>query len=568
MKYTFSVDAPQQQFISITLELTTPKDSLELQLPAWRPGRYELGNFAKNVKSFSAYNEKGKVLPFFKETKDKWIVDTSNAKSVKVTYKYYAAELNAGSSFLDETQLYVNPVNCCFYTTANYSDEIEVVLEIPESWKVASPILVDERKLLAKNFDQLADSPFICSAGLQHASYQVKQYTFHIWFNGLIYPDWNRLLKDFGAFTEKQLDKFLEFPCIDYHFLIQILPYQAYHGVEHERCTVITLGPSYDIFGRLYKELLGVSSHELYHTWNVKSIRPIEMMPYDFSKENYSKMGFLAEGVTTYMGDLLLMKSGVFDLNEYFNEFNTQLQRHFDNFGRFNYSVAESSFDTWLDGYTPGAPGRKVSIYTEGCLLAFVTDVSIMKATANKRKLDDVMRSLYNKYGKKGIGVSQADYKAEIANVSGTSMDWLFDQYINGTKAFEGILTDCLDYLGLELMNKPSRDYGAARLGVKAILLNNQMKTMAIFPGSPYDIAGGMLDDEIMAVNDVKINNDFNQWLEFFENSSKKITVNRKGRILELFLPEVSRTFYQHYWVQKLTDPYKLQRDALGQWRK
>ena len=292
------------------------------------------------------------------------------------------------------------------------------------------------------------------------------------------------------------------------------------------------------------------------------------MMPYDFSKENYSKMGFLAEGVTTYMGDLLLMKSGVFDLNEYFNEFNTQLQRHFDNFGRFNYSVAESSFDTWLDGYTPGAPGRKVSIYTEGCLLAFVTDVSIMKATANKRKLDDVMRSLYNKYGKKGIGVSQADYKAEIANVSGTSMDWLFDQYINGTKAFEGILTDCLDYLGLELMNKPSPDYGAARLGVKAILLNNQMKTMAIFPGSPYDIAGGMLDDEIMAVNDVKINNDFNQWLEFFENSSKKITVNRKGRILELFLPEVSRTFYQRYWVQKLADPYKLQRDALGQWRK
>jgi predicted metalloprotease with PDZ domain len=279
-------------------------------------------------------------------------------------------------------------------------------------------------------------------------------------------------------------------------------------------------------------------------------------------------MGFLAEGVTTYMGDLLLMKSGVFDFDEYFNEFNTQLQRHFDNFGRFNYSVAESSFDTWLDGYTPGAPGRKVSIYTEGCLLAFVTDVSIMKATANKRKLDDVMRSLYNKYGKKGIGVSEADYKAEIANVSGTSMDWLFDQYINGTKAFEGILTDCLDYLGLELMNEPSSDYAAARLGVKAILLNNQLKTMAIFPGSPYDIAGGMVDDEILAVNDVKINNDFNQWLEFFENSSKKITVNRKGRMMELFLPEVSRTFYQRYWVQKLADPYKLQRDALGQWRK
>ena len=568
MHYTFSADAPQQQFISITLEVDCPNDILELQLPAWRPGRYELGNFAKNVKSFSAYNEKGKVLSFHKATKDKWIVETSKAKRVKVTYKYYAAELNAGSSFLDTSQLYVNPINCCFYTEANYTDEIEVLLDIPENWKVASPILSSERKLVAKNFDQLADSPFICSAELQHESYQVKKYTFHIWFNGLIKPEWNRLIKDFKAFTEKQLEKFLEFPCNEYHFMIQILPYQTYHGVEHEQCTVITLGPSYDVFGQLYKELLGVSSHELYHTWNVKSIRPIEMMPYDFSKENYSKMGYLAEGVTTYMGDLMLMKSGVFTLNEYFIELNTQLQRHFDNFGRFNYSVAESSFDTWLDGYTPGVPGRKTSIYTEGCLLAFVTDVSIMKTTTNKRKLDEVMRSLYNNYGKKGIGVSEATYKAEIENVTGTSMDWLFDQYINGTKAFEGILTDCLDYLGLELMNEPSSDYAAARLGVKANLMNNQLKSMAIFPGSPYDVAGGMLDDEIIAVNDVKINNDFNQWLAFFENSSKKLTVNRKGKIFDLFLPEVSRTFYQRYWVQKMEDPYRLQRDALGQWAK
>jgi len=568
MKYTFSADAPHQQFISITLELASPKDTLELQLPAWRPGRYELGNFAKNIKSFSVYNEKGKVLPFYKQTKDKWVVDTSNAKMVKITYKYYATELNAGSSFLDASQLYVNPVNCCFYVEDTYSDPIELNLDIPEDWKVVCPILNGERKIVARDFDQLADSPIICSAGLQHESYSVKDYTFHIWFNGLIFPEWNRLILDFKAFTEKQLEKFLEFPCKDYHFMIQILPYQTYHGVEHEQCTVITLGPSYDVFRGLYKELLGVSSHELYHTWNVKSIRPFEMMPYDFSKENYSKMGFLAEGVTTYMGDLMLMKSGVFTLDQYFNELNTQLQRHFDNFGRFNYSVAESSFDTWLDGYAPGVPGRKVSIYTEGCLLAFVTDVSIMKATGNKRKLDEVMRSLYNNYGKKGIGVSEATYKSEIENVTGTSIDWLFDQYINGTKAFEGILTDCLDYLGLDLKNEPSADYAAARIGVKAVCVNNQLKVMAVFPGSPFDIAWGMLDDEIIAVNDVKVTNDLNQWLLFFENTSKKLTVNRKGKLVELFLPEVTRTFYQRYWVQKMEDPYKLQRNALAQWRK
>ena len=99
----------------------------------------------------------------------------------------------------------------------------------------------------------------------------------------------------------------------------QILPYRAYHGVEHQKSTVISLGPSYEVFGKLYKELLGVSSHELYHTWNVKAIRPIEMYPYDFTKENYSKLGYICEGVTTYQGDLFLLKSGVFNEEQYFD---------------------------------------------------------------------------------------------------------------------------------------------------------------------------------------------------------------------------------------------------------
>ena len=138
------------------------------------------------------------------------------------------------------------------------------------------------------------------------------------------------------------------------------------------------LGPSYVVFDAVYPDLLGVSSHELYHTWNVKAIRPIELFPYDFTKENYSELGYLCEGVTTYMGDLFLFKSNVFSEEEYFNELNQQLQKHFDNPGRFNYSVAASSFDTWLDGYVPGVPNRKVSIYTEGCLIALVCDLMII----------------------------------------------------------------------------------------------------------------------------------------------------------------------------------------------
>ena len=189
--------------------------------------------------------------------------------------------------------------------------------------------------------------------------------------------------------------------------------------------TMIT--PAKEINKSLYKELLGVCSHELYHTWNVKSIRPLDMFPYDFSCENYSELGYIYEGITTYMGDLFLLKSKVFSIEQYFDELNNQLQRHFDNMGRFNYSVAESSFDTWLDGYVQGAPGRKVSIYVEGCLLAFIADVKILKATAGKYGLDEVMKRLYFNYAIKGKGITENDYRKELEQISGLSFADYFD---------------------------------------------------------------------------------------------------------------------------------------------
>ena len=115
---------------------------------------------------------------------------------------------------------------------------------------------------------------------------------------------------------------------------------------------MITLGPSYSVFEKngLYNEFLGVSSHELYHTWNVKKIRDEKMVPYDFTKENYSELGYIAEGITTYYGDQMLLRSGAFNNQEFETCFNQFLAKHFDNFGRFNMSVAQSSLDTWLDG--------------------------------------------------------------------------------------------------------------------------------------------------------------------------------------------------------------------------
>lgn len=566
VRFHFSAANANSQYIQIQAEIPVNKSTTIVELPAWRPGRYELGNFAKNVRNFKVFGANQKMLTFHKTGKDTWQLDTEGETSITVQYNYFANELNAGSTFLDANQLYVNPVNCCVFTEETFALPVELSLDIPENWQVASSLEAKDGTWMAASTEELLDSPFIASGSLQKQSYDSYGVKFHVWFNGLVKPDWARLLKDFKAFTDSQVGKFSEFPVKEYHFLNQILPTQIYHGVEHQKSTVVALGPSYEIFGDLYKELLGVSSHELYHTWNVKAIRPIELYPYDFKRENYSPLGYLCEGVTTYMGDLFLYKSGVFNLAQYLNEFNVQLQRHFDNFGRFNYSVAESSFDTWLDGYGPGAPSRKVSIYTEGCLLAFVTDLKILQATSNKYGLDEVMRRLYFEYALAGKGVSESDYQAVIENVSGSSFDSFFEDYIHGTQPFESIITESLDLLGLQLDHVPADEYCAARLGFKAIKGTRGHVVKAMYPGGPAELAGLMLEDEIIAVNGVDAELDLNKWLTFFDDEPKTVTLVRAGRMATFELPEVNRNFYMKYSVSVQENPNGPQQKIFKAW--
>ena len=566
--FLFSASQASQQYIRISVQFRTENSETKIQLPRWRPGRYELANFAKNVKSFVVYDPDKNILPVEKDSSDRWVVDTSDCSNITVEYAYYANKINAGASFLDANQLYINPVNCCVFTEETYNSKVEVVLDIPEKWRVATSMERTKLGFVVENFDELLDSPLIASGILQHEEFDINNIKFHIWFNGEVKPDWDRLIKDFKAFTNAQINSFTEFPVEEYHFLFQIVPYKAYHGVEHQKSTVIYLGPSYDVFNENYKELLGVSSHELYHTWNVKAIRPVEMYPYDFTKENYSALGYLCEGVTTYQGDLFLLKSGVISEEQYFVEFKKQLQKHFDNHGRFNYSVAASSFDTWLDGYEIGAPNRKVSIYTEGCLLAFVTDIKIREATKNKYGLDEVMKRLYFNFAMKEKGVSETDYQKTIEQVAGHSFQDFFDDYINGTKSYESILIDSLNYLGLELIHKPSSVYAESRLGMRTTAVGNTMSVTGLYPGGPAEVADVVLGDKIIAVNNIACNLELDKWLSYFDNDSKTITVNRSGELKKLTFPEVNRNFYMEYLVEKRENPSSDQKNAFLKWIK
>jgi predicted metalloprotease with PDZ domain len=566
-QYHFSIENPQHQYIQVKASIDVRDEITMLQFPSWRPGRYELGNFAKNVRSFHVFDASGKKIAFHKTAKDIWECATKGIHEIIVYYSYYAHELNSGSSFLNEEMLYVNPVNCCVFVVGREDEPCELKVAVPEKWIYAGALHHENNVLSAKSFHELADSPFIFAQTISHAVYEVKNIQFHVWMHGVVRPNWNKLIPDFKAFTQLQMENFGEFPAKEYHFLIHVSPARAYHGVEHQASTVIHIGPSVDLYSEVYDDLLGVCSHELYHAWNVKSIRPIEMFPYDYTRENYSSLGYLCEGVTTYMGDFYLFQSKVYSEQQYLHELEKLLHKHFDNFGRFNYSVAESSFDTWLDGYESGAPGRKVSIYTEGALIALMTDVFIMKHTHNKRCLHDVMKGLYYNYYLKNKGVSEEDYQKEIENIAGTSFEEIEKNFIHGTTSFETALVDALLYLGLKLEMKPAHSISHAEWGMKATKNHQELwEIKSIYPGSTVDVVGLMVGDKIIALNNVFLEGDLDKWIAHFAEETIHLTIVRSGKLIEKTLPQLNKNFYLTYSLSKIENPSAEQKRAFEKW--
>lgn len=539
IKYLMHQKNPASHYIYIDLYIdNVSSDSLNLQLAAWRPGRYELGNFAKNIKRVDVFNEKNETVSYRKLNKDLWQINSKGCKSLKVTYSYYAAELNAGACYADTHQLYVNPVHCCMAVEGRTGEQHHVELQVPENYKVATSLVTDGKTLIAQNYEELVDSPFIACADIKSDVYEVNNIKFHVHFVGECRPDFEKIKTDFSAFTRKQIEFWGGCPADDYHFLFQVLPHKFYHGVEHQKNTVIAIGPGYAVnSGATYEDILGVSCHELFHAWNIKYIRPSEMLPYDYTKENYARTGYVYEGFTTYYGDKLLLSSDVFSVDQYFKTLEERLQKHFHNFGRYNLGVADSSWDNWLDGYVPGAPYRKTSIYDEGNLVAFILDAKILEYTNNKKSLRDVCVLLYDRFGKQHKGYTENDILQLVNEVSGKDFTAFFEMYVNAAHDYEVPLKEAFDYLGIEFIKEKNAHTCEHFFGFKVIDHGHFVKVSLVAPYSPSWKAGLFAGDEIIAVNGVMIKNNFHHWLHYFVGEEEIVlTVNSNEHLKPVVL--------------------------------
>jgi len=428
-----------------------------------------------------------------------------------------------------------------FYIVDRMEEEYQLNMQIPENYQIASSMKQDGNILSVKGYELLSESPIICSDSLQHDTYDIDGITFYLWFQGKCKLDWKKLKKDFSAFTKSQIDKFGKFPVNEYHFLFQITPYRSYHGVEHTKNTVLLLGPGNEIMDKRYKDLLGVCSHELYHTWNIKAIRPVEIYPYDYTKENYFRTGFVAEGVTTYMGDIMLYNSKVFNWDAFIKTQNQNLERHLTNYGRFNLSVADSGFDNWLDGYKLGSPDRKTSIYPDAALCMLMIDLEIIRDTDGKESLHSVMKELYEEFAQKDKGYTEDDFRNICVKFGGIKVAEIFENHIYGTEDYIPTLKTALEVVSIELKEKKNPNLSAQYFGFVTIKENGKVIIKKVEPNSVTDKNGIAPEDEITKLNGEKIEG---KLTEILKKCKDEVTFTIKKRFSENEIPLAIGNYY------------------------
>ncbi|MEM7162397.1 MAG: hypothetical protein AAF487_08125 [Bacteroidota bacterium] len=532
-KYHISFNAKKANHIQFSFQLdVSDEEEICLSLPVWRPGRYEIANYAQYIKQFSVRDRQSNAIKYEKIGHSDWLVSCKKNTVIEVSYAFYSNRIDAGFSYADENQIYLNPVNCFFYVK-NEDCSYQLNFKKKKSFALFSPLTsTGEFQLHSDSYDELFDSPTIFSSSAQRHSFKTGKYKINNVFQGVCEPNPEIIERDFKKFIDLQIESFGDLPVKEFSFLNQITSHRFYHGVEHKKNTVLAFGPGYLLDEKDgYENFLGLACHEFYHIWNVKHMRPDSLFPYDFSQENIHKIGWIIEGVTTYQGDVKLWQSEVFNDKTYFKLLAHQINRHLQNDGRYNQSVRESSVDLWLDGYGKGAPGKKVSIYTEGALVSFIFDILLLEKSKGEKSLDTVMKAIYQNFTKKGLPYSEKDFLKEIKNQGGNFVNRIFKNYIDKADSYEKELKKCLNKVGLVLLEKPisiERSYlGFHSAGSKYPSIHN------VKENSPAQNAGLVEGMQVLMINNIEINKNLENWLTYFYGREINLTCVLNGKVSE-----------------------------------
>ena len=498
LHYQIEFDDYRQHLIHVTLRFVADPTQV-LSLPTWIPGSYLIREFSKHIESVRAYDEEGRLLEIQKFEKNKWRLFNTDHELITVEYDVYAYDLSVRGAYVDQTRLYVNPACACLGLEGQEDKAVEVELFLPDELEhfqlatgMASKSLVKGRfTLKAKNYAELIDAPFELAEQMRFG-FEANGIPHEFVVSGKHAMNAARMQQDIEKICATEISMFGSAPFSNYTFMTMATA-NSYGGLEHPNSTSL-ISPREDLPkanepeepSEDYQRFLGLCSHEYFHSWLVKFIRPENFVNYDLNKEGYTSLLWIFEGFTSYYDDLILLRSGVISQASYIKLLKTQIDRYLQNPGRFVQSVSESSFDAWVKFYRQDENSNNAgtSYYNKGCLVALCLDLGLRLRGSS---LDALMRKLYEN-AQKGIQVHERtivelcneltgdNWIEQINHLINTTDELPLDQLFPEFGLSYSLKNDKSLPLGLKLVEKPEgvlvqsarRDGAAAQAGLSA----------------------------------------------------------------------------------------------------
>ena len=501
-----------------------PGNPLEVAMPAWIPGAYEVLDSAKHLSRFQARGRRG-ALPFRKTDKQTWRIACPGERTVTIRYLCYGNTVGCISSSLDASHGHLTGGTLFLYVVGGVESPSTLRVRCPAGWKIATGLeSAGERNTFrAPDYDVLIDGPVEVGDYL-HDRFTVAGRPHHLAIHpyGKEKKNRERLRRDVRKFVGFYADMFGGFPFREYWFLFHLHPTLAKGGaLEHLNSTHLTLPFYLDSEDpEDYDRLVDVASHEYFHLWNVKRIRPKGLGPFDYSKEVLTPDLWVAEGLTDYYAPLALRRAGVWDYAKYFKRVARGIDRLADMPGRRWMSVKESSWETWTQAFWHRPFSRDdanllnqfTDYYTKGALIGLALDLEIRRRSAAKRSLDDVFRRLHEDGTSSAEGYPPGAFEAVASETAGADLKPFFRDYVEGTREMD--LARILRPAGLRVRRSPRAkkdDEGKyvrkilGSFGIEVDDRSEALRIVNVFPDSPAQAAGLDRDDVLVAADGEKL---------------------------------------------------------------
>ena len=538
IRYSIVPLRPEAHLFEVRCTVSDPSAEGQcFALPAWVPGSYMIREFARHVVAIRA-NCGRKAVPLRKLDKHTWRAEPCKG-ALTITAEIYAWDLSVRGAHLDQTHGFFNGTCVFLRVLGQEARACEVELLGPKGrayakWRVATAMRRSQAPAYgfglyeAANYDELIDHP-VEMGNFSLATFKAHGVPHDIVITGRHRADMDRLCRDLKRVCESHIDLFGRPAPMDRYVFLVMAVGEGYGGLEHRASTALLCSrndlPAVNMRGTAdaYRGFLGLCSHEYFHTWHVKRIKPAAFTPYDLSQENYTALLWAFEGFTSYYDDLALVRTGLISEHQYLETLArgiTQLQR---GRGRLRQSVSESSWDAWIKYYRQdeNSPNAIVSYYGKGALVALCLDALIRSRTRGRKSLDDVMRALWQRHGLTGKGVEENGVERIAEEVSGLRLRTFFDKALRSTAELP--LKQCLADLGIEMQLRPGETAterggkSAARtkqelalrgtLGARTAASDSDVKLVNVYEGGAAQEAGLSAGDVIVAVDGLRVNN-------------------------------------------------------------